>query len=76
MANRTVQKTRRDFVYLGSKILLLSCPSHNVLPRPGTTHLCPLYGGDEVFGGGGSKAHQVGGSRGGGPLFAVHHSHS
>ena len=30
--------------------LLLSCPSHNVLPHPGTC-ICPLCDGDEVFGG-------------------------
>ena len=32
--------------------IILSCPSHNLLPNPGT-HLYPLRGGDEVFGGGG-----------------------
>ena len=46
---------------------LVSCPSHNMLPHPGT-RLCPLYDGDEVFGGNclrGSRAHRVAGSRGG-----------
>ena len=52
-------------------VLLLSRPSHNVLPLLGT-RLCPLSESDGVFGG--SKAHQVAASRGGRPLFVVRHS--
>ena len=48
--------------------VLLSCPSHNVLPLLGI-RLCPFCDGDEVFGG--SLAHQGAISRGGGPLSAV-----
>ena len=31
-----------------SVLLLFSCPSHKVLPHPGT-FICPLCDGDEVF---------------------------
>ena len=62
---------KNSFLFHKVLLLLLSCPSHKVLPHPGT-RVCPPCDGDEVFGG--SMAHQVAGSRGGGPLFAVRHS--
>ena len=50
---------------------LLSFPSHNVFPHPGT-HLSVTV----MKSSGGGMAHQVAGSKGGGPLFAVHHNRS
>ena len=54
----------------------LSCPSHNVLPLPGTclSPPSPLCDGDDIFVGARLIKYQVGGSRGGGPLFAARHS--
>ena len=59
---------RYPVIYGSSLVSFSPC-----VPTSGHTPLCD---GDEVFGGGGSRAPQVADSKGSGPLFAVHHNRS
>ena len=61
---------KNSFLFHKVLLLLLSCPSHNIATS-GHTRLPTLW---RWWGLRWSRAHQVAGSRGGGPLFAVRHS--